>query len=201
MRWLIACERSGMIRDAMRALGIEAWSCDIMPTRRPSEYHLLRRVEEVLHWDWDGMIAHPVCKFLTNSGVRWLHEDPARWEAMEKACEFYNMLRDAKHIPLRGIENPIMHGYAAKRCIINKPQYVHPWWFGDPFQKTTGFQTFGLPPLVRIYDKLNYWPPVTQEAWLMGPSDDREEKRSETKPFMAKEIAKQWGLWAQNNKL
>lgn len=198
VKWLIACERSGKIRDAMRALGIEAWSCDIEESRVPSKYHLKRPVEEVLHWNWDGMIAHPVCRYLTNSGVRWLHEEPGRWQLMEEGCRFYNLLRDANHIPLRAIENPIMHGYAKDRCIINPVQYTHPWWFGDPFQKTTGFQLFGLPMLKALYKKENYWPPVKQEVWLMGPSDDREEKRSETKPGMAKQLAIQWGLWSLN---
>lgn len=197
MKWLIACERSGLIRDAMRELGIEAWSCDLFPSRRPSPYHLEGDVRQWLHLPWDGLVAMPVCRYLTNAGVRWLHERPERWQLMEEGCAFYNLFRDATHIPRRAIENPVQYPYAAERTGHRAPKvrFVHPFHFGDPFQKATGWRTFGLLPLKPTHQRSDYPEgSIRQEAWLMTPSEDREEKRSETKPGTAREVARQWGL-------
>jgi len=152
--WLIACECSGRIRDAMLARGIRAISCDIKPTRAPGP-HLQCDVREILHWPWPGMIAHPVCRYLANSGSKWLYVggqkangmDFARWELMRQGAEFYKLFADAEHIPLRAIENPIMHEHAAALVGHRATQFVHPWWFGSPFQKATGFKLYGLEEL------------------------------------------------------
>lgn len=198
MKWLIACECSGLVRDACRALGVEAWSCDIFPSRRPSPYHFECDVRQILHLPWDGLIAFPVCKYLTNAGVRWLHTEPGRWDLMEDGCRFYNLFRDATHIPQRAVENPVQHQYAAARtghCAANGVQFVHPFHFGDPVQKATGFRLFGLPPLTRTHARGDYPDgTIRQEVWLMGPGPDREEKRSETKPGMANAMARDWAL-------
>lgn len=88
--WLVACERSGIVRDALIAAGHSAISCDIYPSRRPGP-HYQGDVLDILHMPWGGMIAHPECKFLANSGVQWLYKgglwengiDPVRWENMK----------------------------------------------------------------------------------------------------------------------
>lgn len=198
MAWLIACERSGIVRDEFLALGIEAYSCDLFPSRRPSPFHIECDVHWILQRKWTGVIAFPTCRYLTNAGVRWLHTEPERWELMEKGARFYNLFRNAEHIPFRGIENPIQHRYAIERTQHCAPevQFLHPYHFGDPFQKATGLRTYGLPRLVPTHRKSDYAPgAIKHEVHYMGP--DREEKRSETKPGFAKAFAVQWGLWAQ----
>ena len=78
MRVLVACEFSGIVRDAFIAKGHDAMSCDLLPTESPGP-HIEGDVLEVLDDGWDLMVAHPPCTYLTNSGVRWLHERPGRW--------------------------------------------------------------------------------------------------------------------------
>lgn len=203
MTWLIACERSGTIRDAMLALGIDAVSCDLEPTRRPGP-HIVGDALEQIEKRWVGVIAHPVCKFLTNAGAKHLYIDGRkengvaveRWESMRRGAAFFNAFKraNAKYV---AIENPIPHGHA--QALIGRPtQYVQPWWFGDPFFKATGWWLFGLPPLVPT-NKLTPPRPGTAEhkAWSMvhrcPPGPDREEIRSQTFPGHARAVAAQWG--------
>ena len=204
MRILIACERSGKIRDAFIRLGYDAVSCDLMPTRSPGP-HIEGDVLEVLGDGWDMMIAHPVCRYLTNAGVRWLYEDSndctaeERWIRMRRGVEFYLALRNAP-IKYKAIENPIMHCHARDLIQPKNRQVVQPWWFGDKAFKGTGFELIGLPKLVAT-DKLTPPDPGTDEhkAWSfihrMAPGPDREEKRSETFPGIASAIASQWGAF------
>lgn len=144
------------------------------------------------------MIAHPVCRYLTNAGVRWLHTEPGRWELMREGAAFFRMLDngpEVQHIPRRAVENPIMHEYAAAIVGRRADQFVHPWWFGSPFQKATGFHLHGLKPLPREFAKTWYAErgiPIRQAVWLMGPSEDREEKRSETDLEVSRAIAQYW---------
>lgn len=200
MTWLIACERSGIVRDAMIAAGYDAISCDLFPSRRPGP-HIQGDVRKVLEKNWSGMIAHPDCTFLTNAGVRWLYQggrkengrDPERWKNMKEACDFYLLLCNADHIPVRAVENPIMHEYAAEIIGHRADQFVHPWWFGSPFQKATGFKLYNLPKLPKEREKSSYDPAPRQEVWLMGPSDKREELRSRTDLQVGRAMAQYWG--------
>jgi len=176
---LIACECSGTVRDAMIRRGLRAISCDLKPTQRPGP-HYQGDVRDILHLKWPAMIAHPVCKRLANSGVRWLAERDL-WEEMRAGARFFRMFdqANAKEIIGRGAT-----------------QFVQPWWFGDPFKKATGLWLTGLPPLPREYDLTWYAArkiPVVQEVFLMVPSEDREEKRSKTYPQIARAFAQYWG--------
>lgn len=205
MNILVACERSGILRDALIAAGHNAISCDLHPSRRPGP-HLQCDIRLVLHRPWDAMIAHPVCRYLTNAGVKWLYRggrcengpDPERWQLMREGAGFFRMLDsgpEVQHIPKRAVENPIMHEYAAKIIGRRADQFVQPWWFGSPFQKATGFHLTGLDPLPQEYTKAWYAErriAIKQAVWLMGPSDDREEKRSETDLQIARAIAQYW---------
>jgi hypothetical protein len=201
---LVACECSGMIRDALIAHGIRAISCDIKPTRRPGP-HYHGPVQDILHLrHWRGLIAHPVCKYLANSGAKHLYRringvwsvdhgrDPERWARMEEGARFFNLFRDADHIPRRAIENSIMHSHALRLVGRRADQYVQPWWFGEPYTKAAGWWLYGLPLLKREFDKSDY-PEIKPKCWLMSPSDDREEKRSETEAGVALAVARQWG--------
>lgn len=202
MRILVACEYSGVVRDAFIAAGHDALSCDLLPTEIKGP-HYQGDVMDVLGDGWDLMIAHPPCTRLTNSGVRWLHVPPNGktkaeiWQDLDAAAEFYKMLRDAP-IPCKAIENPIMHRYARERIIIGARQVVQPWWFGEPEFKATGLELIGLPFLVPT-NKLNPPKKGTEEhkQWSKvhraPPSADRWKDRSRTKPGIAAAMAKQWG--------
>ena len=111
MKILIACEYSGRVRDAFAALGHDAMSCDLLPTEAPGN-HYQGDVRDVLSEQWDLLIAHPECTYLTNAGVCHLHTDPKRWPKLFDAAEFFKLFLNADHIPMRAIENPIMHKYA-----------------------------------------------------------------------------------------
>lgn len=141
MRVLVACETSGRVRDAFRALGHEAWSCDQLPAEGAQTWHLHGDVRRVLAgqippdmvadsvWrdtplfrQWDLLIAHPPCTYLCNSGVRWLTTIPkiqkpgtlygeARRAAMGEAAELFADLLTCG-IPRIAVENPVMHGHA-----------------------------------------------------------------------------------------
>lgn len=204
--WVIMCERSGRIRDALLARGIPAISCDTMPTRAPGP-HLQCDAREIIHWPWPAMIAHPVCKFLSNSGAKHLYVDGRRengmdferWNEMAKGAEFYRVFSEAHHIPLRAVENPVMHSYGAELVGHTATQFVHPYHFGSPFQKATGFKLYGLEPLPVEYEKSDWFPgTIKQAVWLMGEGKDRlgrdrEERRSETDPEVARAVAQYWG--------
>src|SRR4051812_22799665 len=194
MRILVACEFSGIVRDAFIAAGHEAVSCDLLPSERPGP-HIRGDAAFVAHRDkgeWDLMVAHPPCTFLANSGVRWLYggkgttPDPARWTEMEDAARFFRVLLDAP-IPRIAVENPVMHSHAG----IRKPdQYVQPWQFGHGEVKATGLWLRGLPPLTptNIVDGRE---PRVHHA---SPGPDRWKERSRTLPGIAAAMASQWGF-------
>lgn len=150
MRVLIACERSGVVRRAFQALGHDAWSCDLERADDGSNHHIRGDVRDHLDDGWDLLaVMHPPCTVLCNSGVKHLYIDgraengrnEARWAELEEAAAFYRTLRDARQIPRRAVENPIMHRYARQATRRGRTQYVQHWWFGDPLFKTTGHRT------------------------------------------------------------
>jgi hypothetical protein len=206
VRVLIACESSGRVREAFRALGHDAWSCDLLPADDGSPYHIQADVRTVLRDGWDQMIAHPTCTRLTNSGVRWLHVPPPgrtqieMWRELDEGAAFYCTLRDAP-IPRKAIENPVFHKYARERIKPGFRQVVQPWWFGDPFFKATGLELINLPPLVPT-NKLT--PPAKgtpeHKAWSAvhraSPGPNRWKDRSRTFPGLASAMAAQWSNYS-----
>jgi hypothetical protein len=156
MKVLVACEHSGAVRRAFRARGHAAWSCDLLPASDGSRHHIRGDVAKVLDLPWDMLVAHPVCRYLTNAGVRWLHERPERWALMREAAAFFLAFERADHIPRRCVENPIMHRHALEIVGRRATQYVQPWMFGDPYAKATGLWLTGLPPLVPEKRKCDY---------------------------------------------
>ena len=122
MKVLIGCETSGTVRDAFLNKGHDAWSCDILPSDNPSNRHIQDDVRYVLAQEsWDMlMVAHPPCTRLCNSGVRWLTKAPPNrtleemWDELDKGCELFSHVLNAD-VPLRAIENAIMHKYAKER--------------------------------------------------------------------------------------
>jgi len=186
LRVLVACEYSGRVRDAFRALGHEAISCDLLPTEATGP-HMQVDALTVLHWDaWDLVIAHPPCTYLCNSGVRWLSTDPARWAKMRDAAVFFMQCLSMPKCPV-AVENPVMHGHAN----IRKPDFtVQPWQFGDPAKKRTCFWTRGLPPLRPTSDMTAA--DAKPDCHHASPGPDRWKERSRTYHGMAAAIARQW---------
>lgn len=195
MRVLIACEFSGVVREAFNVRsGIHAQSCDLLPAEDGrSDCHYRADVRHILDRGWDLMIAHPPCTYLCNSGVRWIYDedgamDGARWDRMIIACEFFNALLGA-NIPRICVENPVMHGYARQR--INKPyaQTIQPWQFGHGEIRRTCLWLKNLPPLrpTQIVDG--------REARVhrASPGPERWKERSRTLPGIAGAMAEQWG--------
>lgn len=202
MRVLIACEESGTVRDAFLRRGYDAMSCDLLPTRSPGP-HYQGDVRDILDQGWDMMIAHPDCTRLTNAGVRWLKVPPPgktlvqMWQALFEAAAFYRMVRDAP-IPMKCIENPIMHCHARELIKPGPRQVIQPWHFGDPAFKATGLELIGLPKLVET-NRLT--PPATgtpeHRKWsvihMASPGPNRKRDRSVTFPGIAEAMADQWG--------
>ena len=148
MKVLIACEYSGIVRDAFLANGHDAISCDLLPTDAPGP-HYQGDVFDLDFSGYDLMIAHPPCTRLANSGVRWLHERNL-WDELDEAVEFYQNIRNIP-IEKKCIENPIMHKYARERIGEIERQVVQPHWFGEYTFKATGYELFGLPQLKRTH--------------------------------------------------
>jgi hypothetical protein len=203
MKVLIACERSGIVREAFRALGHDALSCDLEPADDNSPFHIQGDARDAIHdWKWDLMIAHPECTYLAASGLHW--NDRGRgWQKTKEAAMFFLELYDAP-IPRVCIENPIGH----INTHFRKPdQYIQPYEFGDDASKKTGLWLRGLPPLVkdpakRVPGRLVTMPNgKVVERWAnqcdsgqnkLGPSEDRAQKRSQTYKGIALAFAEQW---------
>ena len=183
MRVLVACEFSGIVRDAFAALGHDAWSCDLLPSERPGK-HIQGDVAPVLSDGWDLMVAHPPCTYLARSGSRWWN-DPGRAEAREAALEFVRLLLDAP-IERIALENP---PGAIGSNIRKANQYIQPWQFGHGEVKTTGLWLKNLPRLSSTRMVTGRDPKVHHAA----PGPDRWKNRSRTLPGIASAMAQQWG--------
>ena len=181
MKVLVACEYSGKVRDAFKAKGHDAWSCDLLPTDVEGQ-HIQGDVLDILDQGWDLMIAHPPCTHLAVSGARWFKDK--RKEQLE-ALEFVKALLNAP-IDRIALENPI----SIISTKIRKPdQIVQPWQHGHGETKATCLWLKGLPKLVPT-DIVE-----GREARVhkMPPSKDRWKLRSETYSGIAKAMAEQWG--------
>jgi site-specific DNA-cytosine methylase len=188
VRVLVACEFSGVVRRAFRALGHDAWSCDLLPSEDDSRFHiqedimLLVRSVWNIHWQWDLMIAHPPCTHLAVSGARWFKDKQAE---QAEALAFVQALMDAP-IPRIAIENPI--SIISSR--IRKPdQIVQPWQFGHGETKATCLWLKNLPPLVPT----NIVEGREARVHKMPPGPNRWKERSRTLEGIATAMANQWG--------
>jgi len=185
MRVLVACEFSGVVREAFRAVGCDAWSCDLLPSEIPSARHFQTDVRTLLHGqdDWDLLIAHPPCTHLAVSGARYFKDKQTE---QAEALAFVRLLLDSP-IPRIAVENPV----SVISSRIRKPdQIVQPFHFGDPFRKTTCLWLKGLPPLTKTNDLKT----GIQACWRESPHPDRWKRRSRTYPGFAAAMARQWGL-------
>lgn len=197
LRVLVACEFSGIVRDAFIAKGHDAWSCDLLPTEREGP-HIQGDVLEVLDRGWDLMIAHPPCTYLASMGIWWNHKRPERWPLTFAAMDFVKALWDAP-VERVAVENPI--GYL-NRHWMKPTQIINPWQFGHEAHKPTCLWLKGLPTLTptnvvgrgRFYVKANGH---RMSAWSHVTSGTRKAERakiaSRTFQGVANAMAAQWG--------
>lgn len=182
MRVLIACEYSGIVRDAFIAEGHDALSCDLLPTERPGP-HYQGDVRDILGDGWDMMVAFPPCTDLCVSGARWFAEKRADGR-QQASVDFFMELASAG-IPRIAIENPI----GVMSTVWRKPdQIVQPWQFGHGETKATCLWLKGLPKLTPT-DVVD-----GREARVhrMPPGPDRWKERSRTFPGIAAAMAQQF---------
>ncbi len=180
MRVLVACEFSGIVRDACAARGHDAWSCDLLPSERPGK-HAQGDVRAFLRDGWDLMIAHPPCTHLAVSGARWFSQ---KMKEQIEALAFVQTLLDAP-IHRIALENPV----SVISTWIRKPdQIIQPWQFGHPETKATCLWLKNLPKLVPTRIVSGRTPRVHHAS----PSPDRWKVRSRTLPGIAEAMAEQW---------
>lgn len=214
-RVLVGCEYSGIVRNAFLARGHDAWSCDLLPAEDGSNRHIQGDVRDHLGDGWDLLIVcHPPCTRLCRSGRRWLsgagNMTPPKklprgrtWESMivefEAGLDLFLACWRAP-IDCVAIENPEMHDLAKARmpADVPAPHIVHPFWFGHPEYKATGWYLRGLPQL-EANDRLTEpergsaeWK-AWNRVWRMPPGADRGKERSRFFPAMAAAMAHQWG--------
>lgn len=193
MRVLVACEFSGVVRDAFIKRGHNAWSCDIIAPEpgKHSHQHWRGDVREVMYMQWDMMIAHPPCTYLASSGLHWNKRVPGRAKLTDEAIEFVRLLLDAP-IHRIALENPI--GCISSR--IRKPdQIIQPWQFGHDASKATCLWLKNLPPLqpTDVIKKDRYANQTPSGQNKLGPSPTRAQERSRTYTGIAEAMATQWG--------
>ena len=180
MKVLVACEFSGTIRDAFTKAGHDAVSCDLLPAETPG-VHYQGPVEDILHDEWDLMIACPPCTHLASSGARWFKDKVPEQAA---ALNFVTLLLAAP-IPRIALENPI--GVISTK--VRKPdQIIQPWQYGHGETKATCLWLQGLPLLVPT----DIVEGREQRIWKMGPSPNRWKERSRFFPGIAAAMASQW---------
>ena len=195
MNVLIACEYSGIVRDAFIEKGHNAISCDLLDTEQ-SGPHLKGDVRSLLNMEWDLLIAHPDCTYLTNSGVCHLHTDESRWAKLDEAAEFFKLLLNSD-IPKKCIENPIPHKYAVERIGRKYDQLIQPYMFGHKERKATCLWLEGLPLLTEtnnVKEEMLLLPKAQQQRiHYLSPGPDRWKERSRTFKGIAQAMADQWG--------
>jgi len=178
---LVACEFSGIVREAFVQRGHNAVSCDLLPTEIPG-FHWKGDVRDILGEPWDMMIAFPPCTHLAVSGARWFKN---KQREQKESLEFVQTLMDAP-IPMIAIENPV----SVISTRIRKPdQIVQPWMFGHGETKATCLWLKNLPPL----EPTNVVPGRESRIHRMPPGPNRGKDRSRTYQGIADAMAEQWG--------
>lgn len=210
MRVLVACERSAVVRDSFRALGHDAWSCDLAECEGDEKWHLVGDaldciVNPPMGCSWDALIAHPECRYLSSSGLHWNGRREGRAELTAKALEFVEQLWFSD-IPLICLENP-QGCINTKLPFMPKPQYIQPYQFGHDASKKTGLWLKGLPwltidPTQHIAPRIVEYKGKMVERWAnqtdsgqnrLAPSPTRSRDRARTYEGIARAFAFQWG--------
>jgi hypothetical protein len=203
---LIACEFSGIVREAFKARGHDAWSCDLLPTEIPGN-HIQGDVLEILNDRWDLMIAHPPCTYLSYAATSVWNDNGRVWKRLD-ALKFFAELWDAP-IDKICIENPMG---CASPTIAKYSQIIQPYYFGDPESKRTCLWLKNLSQLIHtngknLFDDNTHTKPKIYAYYKKGKkkgmpiygnsymqfSEDRGHKRSRFWEGIANAMADQWG--------
>lgn len=210
MRILVACERSGRVRDAFRARGHDAISVDLEPSDRPGPHHVGDAILYAQAHQWDMLIAFPPCTFICSSGLHWNGRRPGRSDKTAAALEFVERLW---RLPIKRkcLENP--RGCINTRLyFMPEPQTIQPHHFGDDASKATCLWLDNLPRLrrgrghpprmVNVVGSDLLGDPIGTPRWSnqtdsgqnkLSPSSTRAKERSETYAGVAAAMAEQWG--------
>ena len=201
MRVLLACEESQTVTKEFRALGHEAYSCDILPTSGDNpEWHIQGDVINHLNNGWDLIIGFPPCTYMTNGGAVRMYPkkgeiDPIRYQKAMEAKEFFMAILNApvKHV---AIENPLPMKIVG---LPDRNQLIHPYQFGDPYSKKTCIWLKNLPELIPTNILTEYQPFINGGGGRMNRKHYKDKKfaagsiaRSKTFPGIAKAMAQQW---------
>tara|TARA_R100000234_G_C4911786_1_gene140207 strand:- start:44 stop:595 length:552 start_codon:yes stop_codon:yes gene_type:complete len=180
MKVLVACEFSGIVRDAFLEKGHEAVSCDLLPTENKGP-HYQGDVRDIIEDGWDMMIAHPPCTHLAVSGARWFKD---KLEEQREALDFVRLLLNAP-IEKIALENPIS---IISTRVCKPTQIIQPWMFGHGETKATCLWLKNLPKL----EPTDVVEGRENRVHRMAPSKDRWKNRSRTYTGIAKAMADQW---------
>jgi len=193
MKVLVACEFSGIVREAFKKRGHDAWSCDLLDTEILGN-HIKGDVLEILNDSWDLMIAHPPCTYLSNAGARFLYpKGILNAERLRLAMEAKDFFMKFYNAPIQkiAIENPI------PSSVIGLPPYsqtIQPYYFGDMVQKKTCLWLKGLPPLINFIDAQNVQSTKIAGNWFNKGGKERQKNRAKTFYGIANAMAEQWGI-------
>ncbi len=188
MRVLVACEFSGVVRDAFTARGHFARSVDLLPSQCGGSGHVcgdMFALEDIESYDL--VVAHPPCTRICNSGVRWLNERNL-WAELDEAAAFFKRVLELP-VGRLAVENPIPHRYALERIGRKYDQIIQPWQFGHGETKATCLWLKSLPKLVPT----NIVNGREQRIHKLPPSADRWKLRAKTYQGIADAMAQQWG--------
>jgi len=191
LRVLVACEYSGVVRDAFIGGGHDAMSCDLLPTDVPGP-HYQGDVFDVIDAQWDLMIAHPPCTDLAVSGAAWFKDK--KLDGRQAASIAFFMRLAKADIPRIAVENPV----CIMSSIYRKPdQIVQPYMFGHMETKATCLWLKGLPKLIPTNDVKEQTMALPEKERMrlhyLPPSEDRWKIRSQTFQGIADAMAAQWG--------
>ena len=180
---LVACEYSQVVTVAFRNMGYKAYSCDIIDCEGGHpEWHFKCNVQELLTENWDLIIAHPPCTYLSRVSARWIKNDPGRTIEMGKAREFFMMFTQL-NCPTC-IENP----YPLRAANLPKwTQVICPSDFGHEFTKHTCLWLYDLPPLLPTHCHN-----INARSWVFNCGGSGK-KRARFWEGIAQAMAEQWG--------
>ena len=189
MKVLVACEFSGIVREAFRKRGHDAWSCDLLDTEMPGQ-HIKGDVLDILEDGWDLMIAHPPCKYISNMSNCRIKE-PGRLEKRKEGMSFFMRFVEAP-INKIAVENP--RGLP-ERVYRKADQIIQPYWFGHPASKATCLWLKNLPLLeaTNLVKPDRKWDGKRWRTWVDTFSSHTSKKRSITFQGIADAMAEQWG--------
>lgn len=202
---LIGCEESGAVSNAFAALGFDAWSCDLLPTRGGGNHLQMDVLDAIQLRQWDFIGLHPVCTAVTVSGNHVYAAGKPKHQERLDACKWiqnlWNLMK--RHARMGYLENPV--GCIPRYTDLPRPTYIQPYDFGEDASKKTGLWLYNLPPLReteffpprwvndRHGNRVPRWSNQTDSGQnRLGPSETRARERAETYAGVATAMADQW---------